>query len=209
MSALIHPTIDGRRPDYERSLLSLGLSPAAAESIARKWPDPASLSGASPAMLRSHGLTASQAGRLLGAVELARLAHQPPRRRGCEGPDSVVHLVAPMIAMAEQEMLAVVLLDAQWRAIDVSVVAMGTPSGVYVAPREVFRDAIRAGAESVVIAHNHPSGDPSPSREDETFTRRMAGAGRLLGMPLTDHIVIARGGAFFSFADKGLLRPRK
>jgi DNA repair protein RadC len=77
--------------------------------------------------------------------------------------------------------------------LDVVEVARGTVHGVEVHPREVFRPLIRMAAAGGVLAHNHPSGDPTPSPEDVALTRRLRAAGELLGMPIIDHVVISEG----------------
>ena len=83
-------------------------------------------------------------------------------------------------------------------------VSIGTLTQSLVHPREVFYPAILHGAASLIVAHNHPSGDPSPSGEDVATTERLKEAGKLLGIPLDDHIIAARS-SFFSFRMKGLL----
>lgn len=81
-------------------------------------------------------------------------------------------------------------LDARNKWIGAEIIAIGSMSGVQVHPREVFRAAIIAGAGSIIIAHNHPSGDLEPSPEDASLTARLAEAGELLGIPLLDHLII-------------------
>ena len=105
----------------------------------------------------------------------------------------------------EREHFVAVLLDARNSVKGVSVVSIGTLSASLIHPREVFRAAIVAGAAGIIIAHNHPSFDTSPSVEDKSTTKRLAEAGRLLGIPLVDHVIIGESGAFFSFRERGLL----
>lgn len=107
---------------------------------------------------------------------------------------------------ATQEAFAVVPLDARNRPLRKKpiVVAMGTLTSVEVHPRDVFREAVRLNAAAVIVAHNHPSGDPEPSAEDRDLTERLRQAGRLLGIPLLDHFIITRE-AYVSLADRGLL----
>lgn len=106
----------------------------------------------------------------------------------------------------EREHFMAAYLDNRSRVKGVSTVSIGTLSASLVHPREVFRPAIVAGAAAVVISHNHPSGDPSPSPEDREATRRLLRAGELLGIPLLDHVIIAEAdGVFFSFKERGLL----
>ena len=83
-------------------------------------------------------------------------------------------------------------------------VSTGTLTNTLVHPREVFEPAIRCSAAHIIIAHNHPSGDPAPSAEDHRLTRSLHEAGALLGIPVADHVIVARDG-FFSFAEAGLL----
>jgi DNA repair protein RadC len=194
------------RPDYRQTLVSLGLSPKSAESVARAWPDPGSLSAATAAQLQRHGLSAGQARRVLGAVDLAKLANQgrlmgPPIR----DPKDAYDLVGAALAMAETEIMAVVMLNAKARVIDVSTLSQGSPVAVAMLPGDLFRAAIRAAATSIIVAHNHPAGDPRPSEPDIELTRRLMEAGRVVGIPLVDHLVIARGGEYCSMAMEGLI----
>lgn len=191
------------RPDYRETLVSLGLSPAAAASVAITWPDPASLSAATVGQLRRHGLTRGQARQLHAAVDLARLANRRPSGPLVTLPEHVFGIVGPALAVAEHEILVVVMLDAHQQVIDVATISQSCTRAVAVAPADVFRLAVRAAATSIVLAHNHPSGDPEPSPADLDLTDRMRDAGRLLGIHVLDHLVIARGGGFYSFADMG------
>jgi DNA repair protein RadC len=84
------------------------------------------------------------------------------------------------------------------------VVSVGSLNASIVHPREVYKPALATSSAAIVIAHNHPSGDPSPSREDREVTRALAEAGRLLDVPLHDHVIIGAD-AYFSFRDAGLL----
>lgn len=194
------------RPDYRQTLVSLGLSPRSAESVARAWPDPGSLSAATVAQLQRQGLTLGQARRLLGAVDLAKLANQG-RLMGPQirDPDDAYQLVGPPLAMAEVETMAVVMLNAKARVIDVSTLSQGSPVAVAMLPGDLYRAAIRAAATSIIVAHNHPAGDPTPSDADIELTKRLLQAGRVVGIPLVDHLVIARGGAWRSLAREGLM----
>ena len=99
-----------------------------------------------------------------------------------------------------REHLVAIYLDARLRPIGDAIVSIGTASSTAAHPREVFQTAIALGACALVVAHSHPSGDPSPSDADLKVTRRLASAGRLLGIELLDHLVWARDGAFRSIA---------
>jgi DNA repair protein RadC len=113
----------------------------------------------------------------------------------------------PVRSLGIQECFVVLSLDAKHRPIGrPKMVAMGTATAVTVHPRDVFRQAIKSNAVAVIVAHNHPSGDPSPSNEDLILTKRMVEAGEMLGIPVLDHIVLtSKAGSWVSLADRGLL----
>ena len=100
-----------------------------------------------------------------------------------------------------REHLVALYLDGRHRAIADAIVSIGTATASLVHPREVFQPAIGLGACAVLIGHNHPSGDPNPSPEDISVTRRLADAGRLLGVPVLDHIVWTASGGFVSIRE--------
>ncbi|MCA8981848.1 MAG: DNA repair protein RadC [Planctomycetes bacterium] len=121
-------------------------------------------------------------------------------------PAAVHRLMLPRLRGLEREEFHVLLLDGKHRLRRVSRVSEGTLTSSLVHPREVFRDAVRAAAAAVLVVHNHPSGDPEPSREDLEVTERLVRAGRLLGIPLLDHLVVAEGG-YVSLRERGWIRP--
>ncbi len=97
------------------------------------------------------------------------------------------------------------LLDGRHRLIATGEVSVGTLTASLVHPREVFRDAIRNAASALVLVHNHPSGDPTPSSDDLDITRRLSEVGELVGIRVLDHVIVGDG-VFTSLADRGLLR---
>ncbi len=111
-----------------------------------------------------------------------------------DGPEALAEALRPRLALEPVESFWVVSLDARSRVVGLERVAVGTLTACLVHPREVFAAAVRARAASVVVLHNHPSGDPEPSHEDLVLTERLADAGRLLGIPLVDHVVVAHSG---------------
>jgi DNA repair protein RadC len=119
----------------------------------------------------------------------------------------VVALVAPRLRDADVEHFVALALDAKNRPLALIDVAKGSITACPVAPADVFRAVLREAAPAVVFAHNHPSGDPQPSPEDVALTDRLVSAGRLLGIHVVDHVIIAREG-HFSFLDAGLLARR-
>ena len=153
----------------------------------------ATLARATPAELaEAHGVGAAQAARLAAGFELGRRALRPaPDRRGLTQPRDVLDLLRPRLAGLEQELFFAIALDGRNRVIDAVEIARGQLTGVEVHPREVFRPLIRMAAAGAVVAHNHPSGDPTPSGDDIGLTRRLRAVGELVGIPIVDHIVIA------------------
>ena len=122
----------------------------------------------------------------------------------CQFSEDVYRYFKDICENQDREHLYALFLDTKHVPIGMNHVAMGTLSTTIVHPREVFKCAILLNAACLVIVHNHPSGDPSPSHEDRALTTRIADAGKLLGIALLDHVVIGSG-RYFSFADQGAL----
>src|SRR5690606_8458363 len=119
-------------------------------------------------------------------------------------PEDVYRYARPRLAHLTQEVFHVLLLDTRHRLVADRRVAAGGLASCAIAPRDVFEPAIREAAPAIVLVHNHPSGDPTPSRDDVALTRRLADGARLLGLSLVDHVVVADGG-FASLAEMGKL----
>ncbi len=136
-----------------------------------------------------------QAWRLAAAFELGRRAavERSLERPLVRGPADVQRLLAEVVRGEEREQFHVLLLDGKHRLKARHTVSIGSLSTSIVHPREVFRPAVRAAAAAVLCAHNHPSGDPEPSPEDVAVTQRLDQAGKLLGIPLLDHVVLGDG----------------
>ena len=123
-------------------------------------------------------------------------------------PDAVENLMLTMFGAdsLDKEIFCIFMLDTKNRIIGVTKVSEGSLNSSIVHPREVFKPALIAGAASIIVSHNHPSGDPSPSREDIEVTRRLSEAGKLVGVELLDHVVIGYGHpSNFSLKQKGLM----
>lgn len=99
----------------------------------------------------------------------------------------------------------VLLLDTQNQIIGIHTVTIGTLDAALVHPREIFKPAILANAASVILAHNHPSGDPTPSAEDRTVTRQVVAAGTTLGIEVLDHVIVGEPHRYHSFRECGLM----
>lgn len=151
------------------------------------------------------GVGLAKAAQLKAAVELAVRFREtaPDERQTIHSPaDAAEHLQYEM-ELLEQEELRAMLLDTRNRIIKVENVYKGSINQSQVRVAELFKGAIRANAASVIIAHNHPSGDPTPSPDDVAVTRQMIQAGKLLDIEVLDHLVIGRG-RFVSLKDRGL-----
>jgi DNA repair protein RadC len=166
--------------------------------------DLGSLLALPPNQLASTGLSPTSRSRILVAAEMAR-RHQPAAQipHGISCPSDVVALCQEMRA-SKVEVLAVLSLDRSGRLLDKQVVAVGAVAHVAITPREVFISAIVARASAIVLVHNHPSGNVSPSAEDIAFTGRIAEAARLLGIDVLDHVIVGRR-TFLSFKEGGLM----
>lgn len=165
------------------------------------------LARASAGQLRAAGgMGPAKTATLLAALELGRrLAGRRLRvRDAVRGPEDVFRHLHARLRDATREEFRVLLLDGRHRLLGEESVSRGTLTASLVHPREVFRPALREAAASVILAHNHPSGDPTPSLEDREVTRRLGRAGRLLGIPVLDHVVVAEDG-FVSLREEGVL----
>ncbi|MCR4425058.1 MAG: JAB domain-containing protein [Firmicutes bacterium] len=116
-------------------------------------------------------------------------------------PADVGRIAAEFLHDADREQFVVLLLNSRHRVIGLQVASMGSLNESIVHPREVFKAAILAGCGAIVVAHNHPSGDTNPSSEDVAMTKRLGEAGRLLGIPLLDHVIVGENGEFRSLRE--------
>ncbi|KAA0253924.1 MAG: JAB domain-containing protein [Acidobacteria bacterium] len=157
------------------------------------------------AMLDS-GIGPAKTARILAAVEIARrLLREDLRERDVvDGPEAAARYLLTSLASEAREVMGALLLDARNRLLEDHVVFRGTTTVTAVAPGPLFRAAVVAGASGLLVYHNHPSGDPSPSVEDHATTRRLVEAGRLLGIEVRDHLVVGRG-SWVSFRQQGWL----
>lgn len=125
-------------------------------------------------------------------------------RTRLDDPEAVAGLVVPLLGAADREHCVAVMLDTKHRVLEAITVSVGSLDHTFMSPREILRDALLANAAAVVVAHNHPSGDPEPSRDDERVTRRIVEAGRVVGVEVLDHLVVG-GGTWVSLARRGLV----
>jgi DNA repair protein RadC len=159
-------------------------------------------------LARHAGLGPAKAARLVATFELTRRlrARTPGARVVLSGPADVYAAFAPLMENLTREVFRIALLDAKNGLLRDRVISEGTLSASLVHPREVFKLAILESAASVVLIHNHPSGDPTPSREDIRLTRQLVECARLLDLRIHDHLVIGHG-RFVSLAERGVVQP--
>ena len=155
------------------------------------------------------GIGAAKAARLQAAFELGRrlMADWPSGRWSIRGPRDVADRLVLQMGRLEREELRVVILDTKNHVLRVTTVYQGNVSASLVRVGELFRDAVRLSAASVILVHNHPSGDPTPSPDDLHLTAEALAAGRLLDIGLLDHLVIGHD-AFVSLRDRGVTFDR-
>lgn len=178
-----------------------------ADELLRRFDSLAGISQAGEAELRGMaGMGPAKVASLRAAFELgsrvARAPLVPGQRLG--SPEQVFSHFGARLRRFRQEVFFVLLLDSRHRLISEVEVSRGSLNQSLVHPREVFAPALRESAAAILVLHNHPSGDPLPSREDHDVTRRLARAGEILGIQLLDHVVIGAEG-YTSFARSGWL----
>ena len=144
-------------------------------------------------------------------VPLVRLAmikerELPYRTAGknVDNPEKVMELAGQILKGADREYFLVLSMNTRNVPQALETVAVGSVNAAGVVPREAFKHAVLANAATVILVHNHPSGNCTPSREDRMMTKRMEEAGQLLGIPVEDHVIIGDG--YFSFREQGLLK---
>ena len=150
------------------------------------------------------GIGVAKACKIKSALELGHRAHIPkkPLLKISSSQDAANFLM-PDMKNLKQEEFVVLLLDSKNHLFKKERVSKGTVNASLVTPREVFAFAVRQHATGIIVAHNHPSGDPTPSQADKTVTRELVESGKILNIPLLDHIII--GNDYFSFLEEGIL----
>lgn len=138
-------------------------------------------------------------------VQLVRDGSQKAERKRVSHPAIAAEVLWKYLEGVDREHFVVLLLDTQNQIIGIHTVTIGTLDASLVHPREVFKPAILANAGSIVIAHNHPSGDPAPSAEDRAVTRQLVNAGATVGIEILDHIIVGDAPRYYSFTEAGTL----
>ena len=144
--------------------------------------------------------------RILAACELGRrAAFAPEPGETVDTPARAARVVIPRLAHLDREVVLVSLLNRKQRLMSVHTAYQGNVAGASVRIAELFTEAVRRNAAGVLLAHNHPSGDPEPSGDDIRTTRDALAAGRLLGIPLVDHVIVGTTERWVSLKERGLL----
>jgi DNA repair protein RadC len=152
------------------------------------------------------GLSDAKTCEIMAALELGRriASLAPEERTQISCPQDAANLVSAEMELLSQENLVVLLLNTRNQVVARRTIYVGTVNSSAVRPAEVLRPAIRENAPSMIVVHNHPSGDPAPSPEDVTVTRDLYAAGKLMDIELLDHLIIGQGGRFASLKEKEL-----
>lgn len=161
-------------------------------------------------LAKERGLGLAKASKLAAAFELgARVAREQLRETPLDSPERIHEFFAPQLRHLAQEQVVVAALDTRLRHIGTTVVSMGTVNESNAHPREILRPVITRGAYGFVLIHNHPSGDPSPSKADEAVTRRLIDAAKLFQVCFFDHVIIGKPSPgrmpYFSFREAGIV----
>ncbi|MEP6698477.1 MAG: DNA repair protein RadC [Verrucomicrobiota bacterium] len=196
-------------------LLRTGLPGANAVEVARQLVEKyVSLSGLSRCTVKEiaaiRGIGNAKAIQLVAAFGLGqRLANERLSSQKIDSPELVYDLLAPQMRALHKESLRVILLDTRYHLLRTEEVSLGSINESIAHPRDVFRPAVISSAYAVIVVHNHPSGDPSPSQADHSLTRRLVEAAELLQIKLLDHIIIGAPAdgrlPYFSFKEAGVL----
>ena len=158
-------------------------------------------------LMQVKGLGQAKAATVLAALEIGRriASARPLDKVHFGSPQDGAMFLMPRLRYAGKEQFVVVLLNSKNKVIGTEVISEGTLTGSVVHPREVYKPAILQNAAAIAVAHNHPSGDPTPSGEDKRLTTMLQDAGRAIGIPLLDHLIIGDG-AYYSFQEAGALQ---
>jgi DNA repair protein RadC len=154
-----------------------------------------------------HGIGTAKAAQIAAVFELARKLEgftDEPKRK-IRSPADVYSLLYPKMREQKRERLVALLLDTKNQVLREEVISIGSLNANIVHPREVFKAALMQSCASVILSHNHPSGDPTPSREDIAVTEKLVEGGKLLGIDVLDHVVIGDG-RYVSLKDEGYVK---
>jgi hypothetical protein len=210
--ATASPRVGPRRICGELGLAKCWYRFKARAGSARAWPPSLgelgrSLSGDRPILTREAFMITLEPEQTAGSdiVEqgyLPQSSPPPPTKLRRVAGAGDVYTILSSLGRKDREHFVALFLNCRHQVVRRRTVAIGSLNGVEIHPRELFKPAIRASSAAIIVAHNHPSGDPCPSRADIELTQRLREAGELLGIPILDHLIISRNG-FISLAERG------
>lgn len=189
-----------------RDLLTLTVNEDTATELLTKFPSIHELAEAAPEELAQiKGLGKVKAKRLLSAIELGKRVYTTPatEKTIIYSPEDVFNLLSDM-QFLDREHFRAISLNTKNRVLAVDTISIGTLNSSLVHPREVFKSAIKRSGNSLLLCHNHPSGDPTPSKEDLEVTQRLVDAGKLLNVPILDHVIIGHQ-KYVSLKERGII----
>ncbi|MBN2286026.1 MAG: DNA repair protein RadC [Tissierellales bacterium] len=157
-------------------------------------------------LLSFHGISDAKAAQIMAAVEIGRRVSriEKEERFKITSPQDISSYVMDEMRYLKKEYFKIILLDTKNKVIEVVTISIGSLNSSIVHPREVFLEAIRKSAASIILVHNHPSGDTQPSREDISITKRLIEAGDILGVKVLDHLIIGDG-VYYSFKEEKII----
>jgi DNA repair protein RadC len=152
------------------------------------------------------GIGIAKAAQIKASFELAKRENLETDEENFDikNPEAVCKLISSTIKEKAKEHFKLILLNSRNKKIGISTISIGTLTTSLVHPREVFKEALAHSAASVILAHNHPSGDPEPSEDDLKITRKLVESGKILGVEVIDHIIVGKNN-HYSFREKGLI----
>lgn len=155
---------------------------------------------------QAHGMGPAKAAQVKAALELGRrsVSADPLTRPVINSPADVADMVMEEMRNLDREHFRIMLLNTKNNVLGISQVSVGSLNSSIVHPRECFKEAIRRNANTIILLHNHPSGDPTPSREDLDITRRLAEGGKILGIEVLDHVIIGDK-KYVSLKEQGII----
>lgn len=158
-------------------------------------------------LMQIRGIGSAKAAEVMAAVELGKRLSACPagRRAAVTCPGDAADYALPRFRYEEREHFAIILLNVKNHILSMPVISIGSLTASVVHPREVFRAAIQQTAASIILVHNHPSGDPTPSREDIEITNRLVAVGRVMDIPVLDHIILGNDN-YISLREKGVIK---
>jgi DNA repair protein RadC len=148
-----------------------------------------------PELTTIHGVGPAKATTIVAAIELGKRVFQlrPPDKEPIDSPKAAADLLSSDLMWQAQERFAILMLDTKHRPLATRVITIGTATETLAHPRDIFREVIRQGATSTILAHNHPSGNVDPSPEDISLTRQLLQGAQFLAIPLLDHLILGHG----------------